>query len=196
MTFVANLSNIVRSKGDPRVLNTGPSSLSGSDRLARALGWFSIGLGLTELFAPRMLTRMMGVRGKETLLRAYGLREIGAGMMSLSADKGAGLQSRVAGDVLDIATLMALEPRSSKQGNLGLAMSAVLGVTLLDIVGAMWVKANESRSGGARRSYSDRSGYPQGVAKSRGAARDFLKPPEARAAPTANAAPRASARQW
>lgn len=196
MTFVVNLSNIVRSKGDPRVLSTGPSSLWGSDRLARALGWFSIGLGITELLAPRILTRMMGVRGKETLLRAYGLREIGAGMMSLSADKGAGLQSRVAGDVLDIATLMALKPRSSKQDNLGLAMAAVLGVTLLDIVGALWVKSDESRGRGAQRSYSDRSGYPKGVAKSRGAARDFLKPPEARAAQIANAAPRPGARAW
>lgn len=196
MANLANLSNIVRSKGDPKILGAGPSSFWGSDRLARALGWFSIGIGLTELFAPRLLTRMMGLRGNETLLRAYGLREIGAGIVSLSTDKAVGLQSRVAGDALDIATLAALKPRSSKPNGLGLAMAAVLGVTLLDIVGAIWVKNNESRGRGSKRSYSDRSGYPQGVTKSRGAARDFLKPPEGRPAPAVSAAPRASARAW
>ncbi len=32
-----------RGKGDPKVISKGPSSLSSSDRLARNLGWFSIG---------------------------------------------------------------------------------------------------------------------------------------------------------
>ena len=50
-----HLSNIVRPERDPKVVRTGPSSLDMSDKLARALGWFSLGLGLIELFssAPR-----------------------------------------------------------------------------------------------------------------------------------------------
>jgi hypothetical protein len=48
MTYIANLT---RPEGDPKILQTGPSSLTASDKMARALGWFSIGLGLTELFA-------------------------------------------------------------------------------------------------------------------------------------------------
>ena len=40
------ISNIARSKGDPKVLHSGPSSLGAADRLAKALGWYSIGLGL------------------------------------------------------------------------------------------------------------------------------------------------------
>ena len=39
------LSNITRPKGDPKVLQSGRSSLGPSDRLSRALGWFSIALG-------------------------------------------------------------------------------------------------------------------------------------------------------
>src|SRR3954452_9228503 len=100
------ISNIVRSEGDPKVLHSGPSLLSGADRLARSLGWFSIGLGLAELFAAERVTRALGMEGKETLVRAYGARELGHGIISLSPDKGVGLWSRVAGDGLDIATLM------------------------------------------------------------------------------------------
>ncbi len=49
MTFLANY---LRPEGDPKIVSTGKSSLSSSDSLARALGWFSIGLGLAELLAP------------------------------------------------------------------------------------------------------------------------------------------------
>ena len=48
--------------------------------LARGLGWFSIGLGLAEMLAPRMLTEQMGMKGKEGLLRFYGAREMAAGI--------------------------------------------------------------------------------------------------------------------
>ena len=48
------ISNIARSKGDPKILHSGPSSLGAADRMAKALGWFSIGLGLTELIAAEL----------------------------------------------------------------------------------------------------------------------------------------------
>src|SRR4051794_35414074 len=99
------LSNIARSEGDPKVLSSGPSSRGGVDELARGLGWFSIGLGLAELLAPRKFTRALGMQGSEMLVRGYGLREIGHGMLSLSSDKTVGLWSRVGGDALDILTL-------------------------------------------------------------------------------------------
>src|SRR3954454_14162447 len=99
MTYI---SNITRSEGDPKVLRSGPSSLGPSDQLAKALGWFSLGLGLAELVAPHAITRALGMQGKEGLIRAYGAREILAGVVSLSPDKQAGLWSRLAGDGLDI----------------------------------------------------------------------------------------------
>jgi len=85
------------------VVETGRSSLPNVDRWARNLGWFSLALGATELFAPRAIARSLGMQGREPLLRAYGMREIGAGMLTLSTEKQTGVWSRVAGDCLDIA---------------------------------------------------------------------------------------------
>src|ERR671913_1786965 len=131
------LSNIARSEGDPKVLRSGPSSLGASDHLAKALGWFSLGLGLTELLAPGHITRALGMEGKEGVVRAFGAREIGPGLLTLSPDKQVGLWSRVAGDGVDIATLMGgLREDNPKRDNVGIALAMVLGVTLLDVIGA------------------------------------------------------------
>jgi hypothetical protein len=178
------LSNIARSEGDPKVLSTGPSSLATADRMAKALGLFSIGLGLTELLAARRLTRALGMEGHETLVRAYGAREIGSGIMALSTEKRTGLWSRVAGDGLDIATLMtAMRPDNPKRDNVGIALAMVVGVTLLDIAAAQAFSARHGRGRGRPRSYRDRTGFPQGVEAARGAARDFRAPEDMRAAP-------------
>ena len=195
MTYLSSISNIARSEGDPKVISTGPSSLDRSDRLARALGWFSIGLGLTELLAPRALTRTLGMEGSETLVRAYGMREIGAGIMTLSPDKGIGLQSRVAGDALDIATLLAaMRGDNPKRDNVAIALAMVVGVTLLDIAGAKAVNTRQTRSDRPRRTYRDRSGYPKGLENARGAARDFTTLTDMRVVPmAANSERRAAA---
>ncbi|MFC7551316.1 hypothetical protein ACFQU7_01900 [Pseudoroseomonas wenyumeiae] len=47
------------------MLSTGPSSLAAPDQMARGLGWFSIGLGLMELFAARSLARSLGMQGQK-----------------------------------------------------------------------------------------------------------------------------------
>jgi hypothetical protein len=178
------LSNITRPAGDPKVLQSGPSSLGSADRLGRALGWFSLGLGLTELLAPRQITGALGMEGNEGLVRAYGAREIGSGFLSLSVDKNVGLWSRVAGDGLDIATLLTgLRPDNPKRGNVGLALAMVAAITAIDVLGAKAVTVRHNRQGGTRRQYRDRSGFPQGVEKARGAARDFQIPPDMKAAP-------------
>ncbi len=167
MTYI---SNITRSTGDPRVLSSGPSSLGVADQFGRALGWFSIGLGLVELLAPRRITGMLGLEGNEGLARAYGAREIGSGFLSLSVDREIGLWSRVAGDGADIATLLlALRPGNPKRANAGLALAIVLGVTLLDVIGAQSVTSRHGRQRGNWRQYGDRSGFPHGVEKARDA---------------------------
>jgi len=175
MGYLSRLSNVVRSEGDPKIISAGRSSLGAGDRFARALGWFSIGLGLSELLAPRLVAGPLGMGGNEGLLRAYGAREIGAGVLSLSTEKRAGLWSRVAGDVLDMATLMtALRRDNPKRSNAMLALGLVAGVTALDIIGAQRAAGGQRRGGGRGR-YADRSGFPQGVQKARGAARDEEK---------------------
>ena len=166
------LSNIARSAGDPKVLRSGPSSLGTPDKLAKALGWFSLGLGLAELVAPGRITRALGMEGKEGLVRAYGAREVLAGIVSLSADKQTGLWSRLAGDGLDVAALVpGLRDDNPKRDNVGLALAVVLGVTLLDVIGAQATTARHSRNRGQRRLYHDRSGFPKGIEAARGAAR-------------------------
>lgn len=166
---MGTIANFVRSKGDPKVISTGPSSFGASDRMARNLGWFSLGLGALELLAPERVTRTLGMQGQEKLVRAYGAREIASGVLSLSADKNAGLWSRVAGDGLDIVTLMGgLRADNPKRGNVALALLMVGGVTLLDFATATEVSARHAPGTGPRRTYGDRTGYPKGIAASRG----------------------------
>jgi hypothetical protein len=173
MGYISTISNVVRSKGDPKVISSGRGSLAPSDRLARALGWFSIGLGLSELLAPRLITRSVGLQGKEGLVRAYGAREIGSGLLSLAPEKGMGLWSRVAGDFLDIATLTgALRRDNPKRSQAQLALAVLVAVTAIDLVGAQGVSARHRRNGGDRHKYRDRSGFPQGVQKARDAAKN------------------------
>jgi hypothetical protein len=190
MTSLASITHkIARSQGDPQLIRSGPSSLSSSDKLARGLGWFSIGLGVAEIVAPERFTRALGMSGKESLVRAYGVREIASGILSLSVDKQAGLWSRVAGDGVDIATLMSgLREDNPKRDNVAIAMTMVLGVTLLDVVGAQSTSSGQARNRGQRRLYYDRSGFPKGLAAARGAAKDSAGTKESRSRPTLAAA--------
>jgi hypothetical protein len=55
MNIISRLTDIARSPSDPEVLSKGPNVRGPSDRLYRALGWFSIALGLTELLAARRM---------------------------------------------------------------------------------------------------------------------------------------------
>jgi len=161
--MMSYLSRIVRSEGDPKILRSGPSSLSLPDRLGNALGWFSLGLGLVELLAPRPITRALGMKGQEGLVRAYGVREIGSGMLSLSVDKNLGLWSRVGGDGVDIATLItAYRSDNPKQQNVATAIAMIAAITLLDVMAALGTTARRSRTSGNRNIYRDRTGFPRG----------------------------------
>jgi uncharacterized membrane protein len=106
-------------------------------KLAKGLGWFSIGLGLAELLAPRAIASISGVSKSRTgLIRLYGLREIAAGVTIFSQENPAGgVWSRVAGDALDLASLgNAARSPHSKKGRLAFATANVLAVTALDLV--------------------------------------------------------------
>src|SRR3954468_5922963 len=88
-------------------------------RLAQGLGWFSIGLGLAELLAPEGVTRPFGMERHTALIRAYGLREIAAGV-GLPAPPGPPpwVWGGVAGDPLEIATMPAgLSSDNPRRGN-------------------------------------------------------------------------------
>ena len=106
-------------------------------KLARGLGWFSIGLGVAELAGASRLSRSFGLGERATgVLRAFGVREIGTGVAVLSQDRPApGIWARVGGDAIDLAALgSALKVDGANRGTLGAAIGAVAGVTLLDLV--------------------------------------------------------------
>lgn len=122
-----------------RIFNYSP------EQIATGLGWFSFGLGLAEVLAPRLMSRVIGAReDHSTLLRIFGVREMAAGAMILSGMRTAGCWSRVAGDALDLACLgKLLATPGSDKGRAIFATVDVAGVTALDAVTA-W---NLTRSG-------------------------------------------------
>jgi uncharacterized membrane protein len=106
-------------------------------RLARGLGWFSVGLGLTELLAPRAIAKISGVSNERTsLIRLYGIRELASGIAIFSQQKPTeALWSRVAGDALDLTSLgVAFTSPNAKRGRVAFATANVLAVTALDLV--------------------------------------------------------------
>jgi len=118
--------------------NTWERRNDGIDRMARALGWFSIGLGVAEVVAPRHVGRLIGLAdtgARRPLLQAFGLREIASGAGILGGGRQAGwLWSRVVGDALDLAMLgRARSERGADRARLASATAAVAGVTALDL---------------------------------------------------------------
>jgi len=117
-------------------------------KLAKGLGWFSIGLGLAELLAPRAIANISGVSKERTgLIRLYGLREIAAGITIFAQEKPTeGVWSRVVGDALDLTSLgMAAANPNAKKGRIAFATANVLAVTALDVMCAMQLSGTSKR---------------------------------------------------
>ena len=123
----------------------------GNDRhnpLTRALGGFSIALGIAEVAVPKQLARFIGLEGnaaQQWLLRGYGARELTAGAGILATARRSGwMWSRVAGDAIDIASLTAAlvdKPNLRK----GLATASVVGVSALDVLTAVQTSRTAGR---------------------------------------------------
>jgi uncharacterized membrane protein len=119
--------------------NTTERRLNNAERAARGLGWFSIGLGLAQITAPRRVARMIGVdddeANRDTLL-AIGVRELASGVGILTRERPIGpVWTRVGGDVMDLALLgRALRRDDGHRNRLTAATAAVVGLTILDIL--------------------------------------------------------------
>ena len=86
-----------------------------------------------ELLAPGTLARFLGSE-RRGLIRAFGVREIAAGIGILAGARVAPwIWARVGGDVLDLAALGFAIARGRRRNAL-LATSAVAGVTALDVL--------------------------------------------------------------
>jgi uncharacterized membrane protein len=118
-----------------------------AERLARGLGWFSIGLGLAEVLAPGGVAKISGVSRKNTgLIRLLGLREIahGVGIFSQGRRPTEAVWSRVVGDALDLACLgAAFASPKTKKGRLAFATANVLAVTALDVLCAQQLSSSD-----------------------------------------------------
>ncbi len=104
--------------------------------LARLLGGFSLVLGALEVALPATLCRQLGLARKPWLVRAFGLREIAAGLTILAKPESAlGPTLRVAGDAMDIAVLAdACGPSNPRSVSAEVTLVLVLAVTALDIL--------------------------------------------------------------
>ena len=122
----------------------------GVKRVARGLGWFSIGLGLAEVVAPKRLAGFLGMEDRTGLIRAYGLREIVTGVGILAQRRPAPwLWARVGGDLLDLSTLGAsLAANDRRRGRIAAATGTVAAVTALDIACARKISREGDVDGG------------------------------------------------
>lgn len=104
-------------------------------RLANVLGWFSIGLGLAEVLAPRALGRAIGVGDRPQIMRLLGMREIASGLGLLSQrSTQAWAWSRVGGDAMDLALLgIAARDERADPKRIAFAAAAVTSVAALDL---------------------------------------------------------------
>lgn len=104
--------------------------------LARAMGWFSIGLGVAEIVGGRRIARGLGMSGRASTVRLYGAREIGQGIGILRSQNPDGwMMARIAGDFLDLASLApGLSPRNRRRERVQAAMLAIAGATAIDVL--------------------------------------------------------------
>lgn len=161
-----------------------PLSRSGRRAVAtaRGLGWFSIALGLAEVLMPRMIARTLGL-SNPAMVRFYGVREIATGVAILAADDPTPwIGARMAGDALDMATLVpALQPGAPRRGSAIAAVATVASVTAVDAATTAALRAERRRQAEPVYDYSDRSGFPKPAHEMRGAAlADFEMPRDMR----------------
>jgi hypothetical protein len=158
----------------PRTALPGQSR-SSHDRLARGLGYFSIGLGLLEVLAPRVLCRAAGLKPNEDrLVQAYGAREIATGIAILTShDATPWIWGRLAGDALDVATVVSDPGDNATPTRKIWTTAALLGVGAVDIACAIALTREKGGPRTAHADYRDRSGFPKGVEAARGSARNL-----------------------
>jgi hypothetical protein len=137
---------------------------------ARALGWFSIGLGIAQLLMPRTVARAAGAPDVAILTRLCGLREVAVGIGLLtSVDPAPGLWGRVAGDALDMAAVAGGLVTARAPARSLASLAALGGLAYVDYQTACAAVPKRTVTGTAY-DYSARSGFPKPPAEMRGAA--------------------------
>ena len=149
-------------------------SMMSNVQAAKLLGWTSLAVGATEIVATRQLEEVMGVGEHRTLIRAFGVREIAAGVSILSQpgpnkSLAFALWARVAGDAADLALLSIATKTTDNPRGLGAIMAIVLAVTGLDVAVASRIQGQLAHvkkvSEAARRRVTPTSATPNGATR-------------------------------
>lgn len=149
-------------------------------KLARMLGWLSIGLGVAELLAPRRVGRAVGMDERRGLVRLYGGREIVQGLGILFArDPAPWVLARVAGDMLDAGTVAA-GSRAGRGKVLG-TLAVLAAVGLVDLYCARRLTPMRISDPEKLAEYRSRSGFPRPAQEMRGRAANGHAGPPAQA---------------
>jgi hypothetical protein len=86
------------------------------------------------VLAPERVGRALGMEDWSELIRAYGIRQVVAGMGILALHPAPWVWSRVTGDLLDFVTLATRTgPDNPRRGRVTTAMATVSGVMMLDL---------------------------------------------------------------
>jgi uncharacterized membrane protein len=125
----------------PRTYTEPRAAKGPNEKLAGFLGWFSVGLGVSQIIMPRAVSKICGIDdsdGNTVLMRALGVRELTSGVGILTQKHPTNwLWSRVAGDVMDLALLGKVYSNGENhRGRTTVATAAVLGVLALDVLSA------------------------------------------------------------
>lgn len=153
------------------------TSLTPAMRASRVLGWVSLALGAAELLAPKKVAQAAGMDDAQSpLIRAFGAREVVAGLGAHSVNPVPAMWSRVAGNAMDLAAI-ALARDGKNSRNTWIALGVVAAIAVADAVVAAQLSAERREGKGERRDYSDRTGFPGGAKGARGAGivRDAFK---------------------
>jgi uncharacterized membrane protein len=138
-------STQARANGSATGLPAAPPPLrrapSPESEITRALGWFSLGLGVPQTVAPGTVNRLIGVRDdsrSRLWQRVVGVRELAAAAGIFSQPRPASwLWARVAGDIKDLALLGAAWRRKEQRSRrLAAATASVAGITAVDAFAA------------------------------------------------------------
>jgi uncharacterized membrane protein len=114
---------------------------------AWGLGWWSLGLGLAQVLAPRTMSRLIGAPMPRVLTMLCGMRAIACGVGILSQERPEPwVRVRVAGDAFDLATLAAgsLVP-GARRGRIAAAGAALAGVAAADLYCAKRLRERGTR---------------------------------------------------
>ena len=153
-------------------------------KLARLLGWMSIGLGVAELLAPRQVGRAVGMDEQSQLVRLYGGREIVQGLgILLAKDPAPWVWARVAGDALDVGTVVAGNRENPGKAAGALVVLAAIG--MVDLYCARRLTPMRVSDPEKLADYRGRSGFPRPAEEMRGVAANGHAGPPAHATPAA-----------